>query len=53
MLGLYNFNALPIAERGNALWEHGTFIVASDHPGDASAADPPAAVAGRAQSVGR
>jgi hypothetical protein len=34
---LYTFNALPIEERGNALWEHGTFIVASDHPGGRSA----------------
>lgn len=32
MLGLYAFNALPIGERASALWEHGTFIVASERP---------------------
>lgn len=37
MLGLYAFNALPIGERASSLWEHGTFIVASDHPGGRSA----------------
>jgi hypothetical protein len=30
-LTLYAFNALPVDERANALWQHGTFIVASDH----------------------
>jgi hypothetical protein len=34
---LYTFNALPIGERASALWEHGTFIVASDHPEGRSA----------------
>ncbi len=34
---LYAFNALPIGERADALWEHGTFIVASDHPEGRSA----------------
>lgn len=37
MLGLYEFNALPIGERASALWEDGTFIVASDHPEGRSA----------------
>jgi hypothetical protein len=37
MLGLYAFNALPVNERASALWENGTFIVASDHPGGRSA----------------
>lgn len=37
MLGLYAFNALPIGERASALWEGGTFIVASDHPEGRSA----------------
>ncbi len=34
---LYTFNALPIGERASVLWEHGTFIVASDHPEGRSA----------------
>lgn len=34
---LYAFNALPLDARANALWEHGTFIVASDHPEGRSA----------------
>lgn len=37
MLGLYSFNALPIGERASALWEAGTFIMASDHPEGRSA----------------
>ncbi len=37
MLGLYAFNALPIGERASALWEHGTFLVASDNPEGRSA----------------
>lgn len=36
-IGLYTFNALPIGERADALWEHGAFIVASDHPEGRSA----------------
>lgn len=34
---LYTFNALPIGGRADFLWEHGAFIVASDHPGGRSA----------------
>lgn len=37
MLGLYAFNALPLDKRAQALWDHGTFIEASDHPGGRSA----------------
>jgi hypothetical protein len=32
MLGLYSFDALPIGDRADALWEQGIFIVAIDHP---------------------
>lgn len=37
MLGLYAFNALALNDRAEALWEHGIFIVASDHPRGRSA----------------
>lgn len=31
MVTLYAFNALPLNERAKALWDNGTFIVASVH----------------------
>ena len=37
MITLYAFKTLPIGERASALWEGGTFIVASDHPEGRSA----------------
>ena len=30
-LTLYEFNALPIGERAEVLWAHGTYLVATDH----------------------
>ena len=35
--GLYAFNALPIGERAQALWDGGAFIGATDHPEGRSA----------------
>jgi hypothetical protein len=37
MMSLYELNALPLHERAEALWEHGTFLVATDHPRGRSA----------------
>lgn len=34
---LYEFNALPIDHRADHLWEHGTFLAATDHPEGRSA----------------
>ncbi len=37
MLGLSEFNALLIDERVDYLWEHGTYIMPTDHPEGRSA----------------
>lgn len=37
MITLYEFAALPMDERANELWNHGTFLTATDHPKGRSA----------------